>query len=388
MQPIEFLRNDIFYLGIDAAALCLALACLAVYKRSYTAVAIFSLTALLLKLIVFVGFRPFDAGNDTIGYYETFQALRGIFDAREVGGMYGGTEQASELLYWPFAAFLKMIFGESFRLFLIVSILLCSYMTYWGNRGLIASQEEFSRREIFALSVVLTYLVFLSFEIVYFGGHIRSAFGIPLSLLAYNFAVRKRVLSMSVALFLAVGFHTSAIIVLPLLLIELVTPEMRRTRGATVLILVVLLVCFIFGRAGGIGSVMTLIGGYYAERYRAYVAYENFNITSVYATVYFWIILAHVLSFLIIGYRKVHFYAFYFLCLIFVFSPTPKISERFFAYVLICLPFLLFLSLRTRFTMRTAIALTVGVSFILAPLVVTSYAVTSTLSINSYIYPR
>src|SRR3990167_2914683 len=99
MHQIEFVRSDIFYLSIDFLVACLIIVSMIVRRDSHIVVAVFTVIALILKLIIFVGFRPFDAGNDTIGYYHTFQSLEGISSARDVGGMYGGTEKASELLY-------------------------------------------------------------------------------------------------------------------------------------------------------------------------------------------------------------------------------------------------------------------------------------------------
>lgn len=388
MHQIEFIRSDIFYLSIDVLVACLIIVSMTVRRDSHIVVAVFTVIALIFKLVIFVGFRPFDAGNDTIGYYYTFQSLEGVSSARDVGGMYGGTEKASELLYWPIAAFLKSLLGDSFRLFLIVSILICGYFTYLGNKKLVDPDCLLDRKKRFALSVVVTYLVFLSFELVYFGGHIRSAFGIPLALLSYYFASKKNIAAAAILLFFAIGFHTSAISILPLLLIEIFTPNIRQSRRVTLFIVVSLMAFFVFGMFGGVGGIMNIIGGYYSDRYTAYVEYEGFNITSIFATAYFWIILMYLILFLVIGYRKVHFYAFYYMCLVLIFSSAPKISERFFAYILVCLPFLLYASLRTRFGEGKSIFLTVALSYAINPLVITSYAVTSTLSIHSYIYPR
>lgn len=388
MHPMEFIRSDILYLSIDALVACLVVVGMAVHRGGGIVVAAFTVIALIFKLVVFVGLRPFDAGNDTIGYYYTFQSLEGVATAREIGGGYGGTEKSSELLYWPFVAFIKPILGDSFGLFLNVSILICGYFTYLGNKRLVDPDGQLDRKKRFALSIIITYLVFLSFEIVYFGGHIRSAFGIPLALMSYYFASKKRVAAAAVTFLFAIGFHNSAISILPLLLMEIFTPQIRQSRKITLLIIASLAIFFVFGKFIGVGGIMSAIGGYYSDRYLAYVEYAGFNITSVFTTAYFWIILMYLALFLLIGYRKVHFYAFYYMSLILVFSSTPKISERFFAYILICLPFLFYASLRTRFSEEKSILLAMALSYAINPLVITSYAVTSTLSIHSYIYPR
>lgn len=385
---MEFIRSDIFYLSIDALVACLVISSMTVRRKVHIFVTFFTAIALVFKLIIFVGLRPFDAGNDTITYYYTFQSLEGIATAREVGGKYGGTEMSGELLYWPFAALLKPLLGESFRLFLIASILICGYFTYLGNKKLIDPDSQLDRSNRFTLSIIITYLVFLSFEIAYFGGHIRSALGIPLALISYHFAIKKKVAAAAAALFLATGFHSSAISILPLLLVELFTPQVRQSRKITILIFVFLAIFFVFGKLNGAGSIMNVIGGYYSNRYLAYVQYGGFNISSIFNTAYFWIILMYLATFVLIGYRKVHFYAFYYMGLVLAFSSTPKISERFFAYILVCLPFLFYTSLRTRFNEKKSILLTLVLSYAINPVVITSYAVTSTLSINSYIYPR
>lgn len=389
MDPMSFIRNDLVYLFIDTLVVCLFFLSFASRNTEKTAIATYTAAAIVLKLIIFIGLRPFNAGNDTIGYYYTFQALEGVTTAREIGGWYGATEVAGELLYWPFAALIKPLIGDSFRLFLIASILITAYLTYLGNKKLVyLNNSDYNSTNNIALPIILTYLIFLSYEIAYFGGHIRSAFGVPIALISYYFALKRNITLTAITFFFAIGFHNSAISILPLLLVEILTPKINKTFKSTTIVITLLLFSFVFGKFNGISTVIGAIGGYYSDRYVAYAEYEGFNISSVFSTVYFWIILTHLAIFIVIGFKKVHFYAFYYMCLILAFSSTPKISERFFAYILVCLPFLLFTSLRTRFSERKSIILTVAISYIFSPLVITSYGVTSSLSIHSFIFPR
>lgn len=388
MELIDFIRSDIFYLLLDILVVFLFIYSTSVNLKATTLAGVFIFIVLACKLVIFIGLRPFDAGNDTITYYYTFQSLKGIDTAREVGGIYGGTEMSGEFLYWSFAAFLKILLNNSFGLFLISSILICGYLTYFGNKKLVDFDSHLDKRQRFITSVILTYLVFLSLEIAYFGGHIRSAFGIPIALISYYFAIKKNAVAAALLLFFATGFHNSAISILPLLLIEILTPNIRQSKKITLFILVYLAFLFFFGTLIGTESLMRIIGGYYADRYLAYVQYVGFNITSIFNTAYFWIILMYLAIFLLIGYKKVHFYAFYYMGLILAFSSTPKISERFFAYILIILPFLLYTSLRTRFNEKKSIFYSLLFFNLISPFVITSYAVISTLGIHSYLNPR
>ena len=383
-----FIRSDIVYLLIDLLVICLLFLALFVRRKGLIVAGLFAAIAIIFKLVVFVGLRPFDAGNDTIGYYYTFKLLQGVATARNVGGTYGGTEQSGELLYWPFAAFLKPLLDGSFRLFLIVSILISAYLTYIGNKKFVGFDKSLGWKDRVSISIIITYLVFLSFEIAYFGGHIRSALGIPFALISYYFASKKKLVATAFTFFLALGFHNSAISVLPLLVMEIFMPQVRQSKNITMFIILLLVAAFLFGKLGGVGSVIGFFSDYYHERYVAYVEYGAFNIQSIFGTAYFWIILIFIFFFLSVGYRKAHFYVFYYFGMVLLFSETPKISERFFAYILIFIPFLLYYSLRIRFDRDKSILLTVLFFYAVSPLVVTSYAVTGTLSIYSYILGR
>lgn len=385
---MDFIRSDLLYLSVDAMFACLLFLCISARKGGLLLVAIFASLALALKLILFIGLRPFEAGNDTLAYYHTFQLLDELSTAREIGGTYGGTEKSGELLYWPFAALIKSIIGDNFRFYLIISALISGYLTYLGNKKLISEHPLQKGKKDLSIAIICTYLVFLSLEIAYFGGHIRSALGVPLALISYCLALQRNIIASIVVLFFAIGFHNSAISILPLLLIEVLAPQFKPSRKATLFIGSSLVAAFLFGKLNGIGSLMNAIGGYYSSRYTDYVEYEGFNIQSIFSTAYFWIILIYLIIFLIIGYKRVHFYAFYYFGLILAFASTPKISERFFAYILICLPLLLYQSLRTRMSDNSSLLITSALSVALSPLVVTSYAVTTSLSIQSYIYPR
>ena len=288
---MELIRSDVFYLFIDL--LFLSLFCLFVLRGlNVYPVAVFSIILFVFKLVIFVGMRPFDAGNDTIGYYNTFQLLDGVSGARYIGGTYGGTEQAGEVLYWPFVALVKPLLGDSFRAFLIFSILVSGYLSYLVNRKLIGLAGQLDRKDQFATAAIITYLVFLSFEIAYFGGHIRSAFGVPLAVLSFYFAARGRILVSIFVFLLAIGFHNSVITILPLLLI-IALFKFRVTSWTTMFLIFMLVASFFAGKYDMVGEVAGLFSGYYSERYKAYVNYEGFNISSVYSTVYFWIILLH-----------------------------------------------------------------------------------------------
>lgn len=379
----SFFRSDIFYIVIDALVFLLFISYAAKKREGF----IFFLTTFFLiffKLLIFVGLRPFDAGNDTIHYYYTFQSLRDISGARDIGIQDYGN---SELLYWPFAAVFKLLISSDFQVFLIFSIFLSACLVYICNKMAVEYIGERVSWHQASLALVFTYAVFLSFEIAYFGGHIRSAFGVPLAFISYMFAVNRKFWLMLFFFGISLCFHNSAISVAPLLIVEFLKINFTSSKKMTVSLLTAFLIAFLIGKFEGLQSIMQLAGGFYSQRYTDYYEYTNFNINSVFTTGYFLIIVIHIMIFLIVGYGRIHFYTFYYFFLILLFSATPKISERYFAYILVCLPFLLYLSLKNRFRESKALIMTVIICFLAGLLTITSYGATSTLSIHSFLFP-
>ncbi|MFE8148800.1 EpsG family protein [Brenneria goodwinii] len=385
LNIMTYLRSDVFYIAIDILVFILFISYSIARKESL----VFFLVTLFLisiKLLIFVGLRPFDAGNDTIHYYYTFQSLRSISGARDVGIQDYGN---SELLYWPVAAFFKSIISSDFQWYLIFSIFFSAYLVYKGNKMAIATIEcDRTQWQKVALALLFTYMVFLSFEIAYFGGHIRSAFGVPFAFIAYICAVNKKFWATILFFAISISLHNSAISVAPLLMIEIFKINLNASKKMTFAIVIAFLVAFLIGKYEGLQGIMQLAGSFYSQRYTDYYEYTNFNITSVFTTGYFFIIVIHLLIFLAIGYGRLHFYVFYYFFLVLLFSATPKVSERYFAYILIFLPFLLYNSLRSRFRESNALVMTISVCFLAGLLTITSYGVTSTLSIYSFLFPN
>ncbi|RJL30202.1 EpsG family protein [Pectobacterium polaris] len=385
LSIFDFLRNDFFYILIDVFVFFVFIFYAITEKKSvvFFLLGVFFIS---IKLFIFVGLRPFDSGNDTIHYYYTFLSLKDVFGARDVGiEDYGN----SEFLYWPFAAVFKLIISADFQWFLVFSIFLSALLVYKSNKLAISAviiNNTFSKNS--ALAVIMTYMVFISFEIAYFGGHIRSAFGVPLAFSAYLCAVNRKKLSAILLFFLSLGFHNSAISIAPLIILEICNFKLESSKKMTFFIVISLVLAFFVGRYEGIQGLMSLSGEYYSQRYTDYYEYTNFNITSVFTTGYFFIISFHLLVFLIAGYGRLHFYMFYYFFLILLFSSTPKLSERYFAYILICLPFLLYQSLRYRVKDSSALVITIIICFMAGFLTITSYGVISTLNIDSFFFPN
>ncbi|UEM38254.1 EpsG family protein [Pectobacterium aquaticum] len=379
----SFFRSDIFYIMMDVLVFLLFISYAAKRREGF----IFFLTAFFivsLKLLIFVGLRPFDAGNDTIHYYYTFQSLGDISGARDIGIQDYGN---SELLYWPFAALFKVLISSDFQVYLIFSIFISAYLVYMCNKLAVEYIGENARWHQASLALIFTYAVFLSFEIAYFGGHIRSAFGVPLAFISYMFALNRKFWLTLLFFSLSLCFHNSAISVAPLLIVEFLKINFSYSKKMTVSVVTAFLVAFLIGKFEGLQSIIQLAGGFYSQRYTDYYEYKNFNITSVFTTGYFLIIILHVVIFLAIGYARIHFYFFYYFFLILLFSATPKISERYFAYILICLPFLLYSSLKNRFCESKSLIITIVVCFMAGLLTITSYGAVSTLSIHSFLFP-
>lgn len=376
----DYARSDFAYLILDAFVFFFLTAYAA---RKHTSLPFFGFVSvcLALKLMLFVGARPFDAGNDTSHYYETFQNLSGVESAREVGKANYGN---SELLYWPFAAIFKLLISD-FTFYLSFSIMLSAVFVFLGNRMAVTHFSEHDRYKQIGLAILFTYLVFSSYEIAYFGGHIRAAFGVPLAFISYMFLLKRRRLYSLFFFLLSIGFHNSAISILPLLLTEVLGIRINRSSLTTVVLLSALCLAFLVGHYAGLEKLVGLAGDYYSQRYLDYKEYTSFNLDSIFRSGYFWIISAHILVFVVCGYSRTHAYAFYYFGLVFLFAATPKISERYFAYIMVCLPFLLYSSLRNRFNERSALFITLGAGFLFSVLIITTEGATSTLGISTFL---
>ena len=385
MSLLQYLRSDLFYIFIDAVFFVFFIS-LMISKKNYLTHSFFLLSLLTIKITLFIGFRPFDAGNDTLPYMHAFNALNGVSTAREIGTQaYGNTDASGgvEYLYWPFAAFIKTFISDSFRFFLVLSIILSVSLTYIGNKMIVTSENNTIWPKKIALSIILTYLVFLSYEVAYFGGHIRSALGLPLAFISYIYATKKQHFKSLTFFLISVGFHNSSITIAPLLIMELLGLTLKQSKKSTLAIVSTFCLLFFIGSLYGLDSILKDISVYYSSRYEAYMNME-FNITSVFSTGCFWIISLHITAFLYFGYKKIHLYAFYYFALVLLFSATPKISERYFAYILICLPLLLFESLRMRFGETKSLLIVCTTCLASGLLVITSDGVISTLDIHSF----
>lgn len=160
-------------------------------------------------LMYIIGFRPLDAGNDTSPYVESFLAIDSFFNAYEIGSSYFGSKEPG---FWILAGFVKLFTNDP-RVWLVVNMLVAFVLTLYAYRNIASMINE----RIWGL---LIFLLFMTYEIVYFGNVMRQAIAIPLVFLAYYFSYKEQVFRAFIFLLFASLVHFSAFLFLPLIFIK------------------------------------------------------------------------------------------------------------------------------------------------------------------------
>lgn len=177
---------------------------------------VFYVTILALFYFLFlsvIGFRDFSAGNDTIRYVYAFEKLTDISSSREVGMVFFGN---SELLFWPLAALLKSIVDDA-RFFLVATSTFSFFSSLWAFYSIgknLLEMDKYRSLEIAAVSCVIAFSIY---QLVYFGNHIRASVAIPIACVSLSLAGEKRLQSV-LLMALAAGFHSSVLLLYPVLL--------------------------------------------------------------------------------------------------------------------------------------------------------------------------
>lgn len=296
---------------------------------------------LFLFVLLIIGLRPVDTANDTGHYVYVYAMLYSFSTASETGQDYFGS---TEPLFWIFAYLIKVA-GASEQLFLVCSAVCSSIILLWSIWGLEKKSIDLNR----ALWLTLLGL-FCTYSMAYMSNHMRASMAIPLTIAAFAFSTRNKLLAAGGALLLAVGFHNSAMLMIPVLLLgNKVNPS--NSRKEKLLILVVLVGCLAVSNLA-IATIQMLAPNFSGVVEAKVILYSNqqFEIQSIYTALNFWLILGHVLVFLLVGYGVSHLFAYYVLAISLLLSPIPILSDRYFAYVMPLLPLLMYLSLSRRFS--------------------------------------
>jgi len=155
----------------------------------------FTLPPLILGLY-FIGFRPFNAGGDTVAYLSAFGRISNPLTAT-VDAHYG-----TEILFWPTQALLKAFLDD--RGWLVTNYLVIASLTYIAYKKTLKDTK---------LSPLIFALAFTTFFAVYTGNAMRQVYSIPIGLLAFHYFYQKETQKFLIFSVLATCFHWSAVIV-------------------------------------------------------------------------------------------------------------------------------------------------------------------------------
>ena len=338
--------------------ICVSIYFLRLFKPSLKPASTILITTLLIFFVtIFIGLRPLDAGNDTIRYAFTYLQLNSWTTAPEIGSRFFGS---IEPFYWYFAYSVKL-FGADIQFFLIISILLSTFLTF------IAIKSIDSKKIDLNTALLLTLLVFCTYSIVYLSNHMRASIAIPLCLASFIFATRNKGIISLLLIAIAIGFHNSALLIVPALILGFnINPS--NTRREKTFIILFLITCFLL--SSSITTIFQTTIPILSENaiHKIYIYTNNqFDIQSVYTSKNFYFIILHIFVFIMLKHEKVHFYAYYVLSLILVLSPIPILADRYFAYLMPLLPALLYLSLSTRYS-QTATVLILSAFYLISAL--------------------
>lgn len=286
--------------------------------------------------LIFIGFRPLDAGFDTPRYVITYSRLGSFFSAREVGlSTYGNTE----LLWWPLQSLLRpFVDARGWLVFNYVSIFLAVFAAYY----MLCKK--------FSVSPLIFALVFFTYYFVYAGNAIRQAISLPLGLIAFCLFLDKRYWPSLLLLSLAIGLHWSAIF---FLLTPMLTLPIFRKRWILISApLLMLFLSFLIGKIAGI--FVDFLGMPELEaKYELYFdGGRESHIGPIWTKFNFWISTLVPFLFLILckpsshENNALHIYVLLFLSLTMFSVTIPDFSERFFPALLLILPLIVVLMLR------------------------------------------
>lgn len=372
----DFLRTDLFFLMLVAASM-LSVFFIVLSKKASWLFWYFNTLAFFVAFLFFIALRPFDAGNDTSAYVNTYDALYSFSSAWETGANYYGSQDP---LFWPLVYLLKAagVSGEDF--ILVVSML--SGFLLWLSFSFYVSKLGIK----YHYSSFFVFLVLQSYAIVYLGNHVRSSLALPFVIFFFSFVATGRYYLAAVFLTLAGSIHFSNIVFVPLLLIAfLFFRDGKDIRGKHYFFS---LVCAVFFSIL-VPEILPKISGasnlYFQAKFQAY-SEKVFEIESIYSAVTFWQLIAFSFIFLWLGADKSHAPYFYCLCVVIAISFLPKVAERYFVHALFLAPPLLYVGIRKKFGEKKAFLGLSSFYALLGALVISRGSVVYTLGISSLLW--
>lgn len=328
-------------------------------------------TIIFAFYIWLIGFRDFNAGGDTLRYVTTYMQLKSLTSAASVGEIFYGN---TEILWWPLQSIIKSI-GFGPRAWLVINSTAVFFLVAYAYHLM---------SKVYGFSWLIFPFVFLTYYAVYSGNTIRQAIAVPLVLAAmYFFFERKWLLGLPLLL-LAIGLHWSAIFSVLILFflvkflssryLLLATPIIGGFSSALINII--------------ISTTLSLMNSPELDaKYNLYFTSNHSEyIGSIWLSFNFWLCtLVSSLYLYIYAGRKSHnillcSYTSFFLALILFGANFPGFSERFFPYILVALPAMVFLIFKSFGISATSRYLGLALAFgILGGVVFSTYSAKFTL---------
>lgn len=310
---------------------------------------IISTTIVVLSLVsvalIFVGSRPITAGNDTLSYAHTFSNLNSIASAPTTGQAYYG---GSEPLFWKLSYLIKLV-SSSPEAYLLAVSFISVLLLITANKVLAHTQPT-------SLTIWFACLTYSSYSMVYFANHMRASVAIPIALISIGYAMREKYVSAVLICLIATGFHSSAIIIAPLIALYYVyTPSGSKRETYTMIGITLAAPILANTITSFIPKLADILGQRFSEKANLYTT-TAFNIDSIFQTFNFWFAAGHVVLLLAFRRDKLHLSVLYLFIIVLILSPLPKVSERYIAYLLPLLPISIYYSLSSRTTRSTALA--------------------------------
>lgn len=156
----------------------------------------------ILYGLLYIGFRPLDAGTDTPIYVYTYENLDGLLNSFVNGvAIYGNTE----LLWWPMQGVLSYFLNSRewlVALFFINTLALYQLYKFLGER--------------YQASSYLFCFAFLTYFFVYMGNGIRQSLSLPISIVGVFLFFEKRWWPAFLFFLVGVGLHWSSLVLIGL----------------------------------------------------------------------------------------------------------------------------------------------------------------------------
>ncbi|WP_458374253.1 EpsG family protein [Pseudomonas laurylsulfatiphila] len=324
-------------LAVFLPLLALTLAAILIRKNKTIAIpsqkndvllAVFCVTPILIYGLIFIGFRPENAGFDTPIYLRAYRNIGHIFEAHSKGVYWYGN---TELLWWPIQSAFRYILNA--RSWLILNYALTCIAIYLAYKTL---------EKHYQINPLIFPLVLFTYYFVYMGNGIRQALALPIALAATVIFSDKKYIKSVLLISLAIGLHWSSILFLliPAFRLSLI----KKDWVYLAIPCVALALSTQFGSTAGWAINLLGVDALSTKHDLYFASDRESHVGVVWKTLNFWVCAISTLAFLTIckpsKYKSnvLHCYLTFFISIIFFGINIADFSERYMPAILLTLP--------------------------------------------------